>query len=197
MPPVPRRASRVVLLAPDSSFLLIKARSLEGPDQPGWWHVPGGGLDPGETPSQAARREVAEEVGLTLADVGPRRATRISEFTIEGRPYVQYESFFLVRVPARVDVDPAGWTDEEKSSTLAWRWWTRDELRTTTDAVYPVKLGGWLDAWTTPETAAPRRWLAAVRTAASTLGHWSRWRAATFGVALRLPSRPRLPRLLR
>lgn len=32
----------------------------------GQWALPGGRLDPGETPEQAARREMAEEVGLEL-----------------------------------------------------------------------------------------------------------------------------------
>ena len=32
--------------------------------QPGWWTLPGGGLDPGESPREAASREVHEETGL-------------------------------------------------------------------------------------------------------------------------------------
>ena len=33
---------------------------------PGLWGLPGGGIDPGENPSQAVTREVAEETGQTL-----------------------------------------------------------------------------------------------------------------------------------
>jgi putative (di)nucleoside polyphosphate hydrolase len=41
----------------------------ERTDIPGAWQFPQGGLDPGETPVEAAWREVAEETGLTKADL--------------------------------------------------------------------------------------------------------------------------------
>jgi len=120
--PIPRVAARVVLLDPSDAFLLIQAHDPFLADSPTWWHVPGGGLDPGETPEQGAIREIAEEVGIQLADVGPAVGLRTSRFQFGGLGYVQRETFFVVRLPARVDVDDAKWTEVERKSTLDWAW---------------------------------------------------------------------------
>lgn len=49
------------------SVLLI-CRAL--PPRAGQWSIPGGRLEPGETPCEAVAREVLEETGVTVRDVG-------------------------------------------------------------------------------------------------------------------------------
>lgn len=45
----------------DSSHVLLSLRR-----DIGWWNLPGGGLEPGETVDEALRREVREETGLEV-----------------------------------------------------------------------------------------------------------------------------------
>lgn len=55
----------LVLVRPGPSLLLTRrASTLRG--HPGQWALPGGRAEPGETPGAAARRELAEELGLQL-----------------------------------------------------------------------------------------------------------------------------------
>ncbi len=52
------------LIRDDRSRLLVQLRAEDGE-----WSLPGGALEPGETPAQAVRREVLEETGLHVRPV--------------------------------------------------------------------------------------------------------------------------------
>lgn len=52
--------------AADSAALILTRRSTALKNHPGQWALPGGRMEAGESPAQAALRELSEEVGLTL-----------------------------------------------------------------------------------------------------------------------------------
>ena len=58
------------LLERSGSYLFIK-QVKPGGAYPGTLHIPGGGIEPGETPLEAVRREVREEVGLDIEGFEP------------------------------------------------------------------------------------------------------------------------------
>lgn len=64
------------------------------------WSFPGGGLKRGETPEQAIRREIREELGCALAEV--RELGRIAE-TISGSPHRSHVFAAIVREAPRPD----------------------------------------------------------------------------------------------
>jgi 8-oxo-dGTP diphosphatase len=55
-----------VLVRDDDSFLLTSRP--EGKAYAGYWEFPGGKLETGETVEQALRRELQEEIGITIHD---------------------------------------------------------------------------------------------------------------------------------
>ena len=70
---VPRSADRAlvqvavgVLIRSDDSFLLTSRP--EGKAYAGYWEFPGGKLEVGETVAQALKRELQEEIGITIED---------------------------------------------------------------------------------------------------------------------------------
>lgn len=70
---VPRSADRQlvqvavgVLIRSDDSFLLTSRP--EGKAYAGYWEFPGGKLEVGETIAQALKRELQEEIGITIED---------------------------------------------------------------------------------------------------------------------------------
>jgi 8-oxo-dGTP diphosphatase len=64
-----------VLIRPDGAFLLTSRPP--GKVYQGYWEFPGGKVEPGETVEQALRRELLEEIGVTLGAVHPWRIERV------------------------------------------------------------------------------------------------------------------------
>lgn len=135
----PRIGARVLLLDANDRVLLIHACD---PHDRGhdWWELPGGGLDEGEEPVDAARREVAEETGILLPAVGRKLWIRESRFHYKGRDHHRIDHVFLARITdtaPKVALKP---TENEKAGLIERRWWSAAELRKTQDKLLPATL---------------------------------------------------------
>jgi 8-oxo-dGTP pyrophosphatase MutT (NUDIX family) len=139
--PVRRKVARVLLLDETGAVLLLSGRD---PDKPSasaqqFWFTPGGGAEAGESLEDAGRREVHEETGHVVGDLGPVRWRRETSFSFGGYAFEQDESYFVVRTQ-RFEVHPVAWTELERRSTTGWRWWPLEELCATDAVVYPAGL---------------------------------------------------------
>jgi len=131
---IERQAARLLVVTPEEQVLLLR---LEPSFRDPFWVTPGGGLDDGETFVDAARRELAEEVGRDDLPIGPCIWHRTVTFTWERWRVQQEERTFLVAAPGAfeaVTVHP----DEEPITGGAW--FAVPALRTLPEVVYPVGL---------------------------------------------------------
>lgn len=69
-------ATAGILFVNDGRVLLMK-RAASAADAPNTWGFPGGGIEPGESPEAAARRELQEECGFTYD--GPLEPLYVAE----------------------------------------------------------------------------------------------------------------------
>ncbi len=129
---VEREAARVIVLNSSGHVLLQEMEA----DSGRCWILPGGGLRPGESHRQAALRELAEEVGLRLVQVGPWVWTRTAEFTFRGIPYRQRERFYLIRSEV-FEFDHTGWEPIEREVVLGHRWWPIEAIAAAEETFWP------------------------------------------------------------
>ena len=92
-PDTARRAAALILLYPgiDGPSLALTVRRADLPHHPGQVSLPGGALDPGESPLAAALRETEEEIGVdpaSLRVIGPLSSlwVIVSNFLLQ--PYI-------------------------------------------------------------------------------------------------------------
>ena len=121
-----RPGVRLVVLDPDDRVLLFRVTDVDGGDAT-WWEAPGGGRRPGEAAADAARRELAEEVGAVGRSLVPLGDVHVRHTTLAGAALEKVEDLFAVRL-ADPTVDPTGWTTNEHRDIAEVRWWTRAEL---------------------------------------------------------------------
>ncbi len=140
-----RSSGRVLVTDPTGRALLLRGVDPARTGQPGFWWTPGGGIMNAETPAQAARRELWEEVGLRIGELGPVVLIRQATFPYDGQWYSGTETFFWIKAPANFAISPQAWDEVEHRVIQEIAWLAADEIRQVQEPVYPICLPELLD----------------------------------------------------
>lgn len=108
----------------DDAERLLLCRLSTGEVKPGWWTLPGGGLDFGEDPRAAVLRELSEETGLTGEIVSLATVESYARDAHEQFPH----RFQAVQIVYRLRVTGGTLRDEVEGSTDRVAWFTKTEL---------------------------------------------------------------------
>lgn len=139
-----RDIARALVFDPANRLLLIEYEAVrpidpEKPDALGFWFMPGGGLEPGETHEEACRRELSEEIGVADVVLGPCVAVCDGPFHLFRTPRYARERYFVVRLPSDV-VDTSRLAETEDNPVRGTRWWPLDELAASAERIEPAGL---------------------------------------------------------
>jgi ADP-ribose pyrophosphatase YjhB (NUDIX family) len=106
-----------------------------------FWVTPGGEIEAGEAPRDAAVRELHEELGLELAVRGPLY-TEANRFELAGEMRDNLDHWFVAHCSADAP-KMKGVTAEELAMMQEMRWWPAEEVAEAMAAgerVFPVDL---------------------------------------------------------
>jgi len=121
-----REAVRALVVDPHDRILMVR---FEFPDAGTRWALPGGGVEPGESHTDALRRELAEELGLEGVEIGPHVWDRLHVIPfIDGKWDGQRERIHLVRTPAFEPSPRLSWDELRAEYLFEVRWWRLHEL---------------------------------------------------------------------
>jgi 8-oxo-dGTP pyrophosphatase MutT (NUDIX family) len=143
LPIVERTAARLVVIDAADRILLLHVQDLSNPQAGTAWELPGGGMEADETFVDAATRELREETGLEIRPecIEAPRWRRQIEYVYRGECRHQRELVALVRIgessPSTYDSMRVG---AEKEDVIEARWWSIEQIRSSSERLYPRSL---------------------------------------------------------
>ena len=135
-----RETARILLTNSANEFFLLLTHFDPEVGLPPRWITPGGGIDEGETPIEAAVRELREETGISVSQevLGEKLGEIAGRWAWgDGQNHHTYVDHFYKLQVEDFELDDSGWTEDERRDVLEFRWWTLAELKATGEQIGP------------------------------------------------------------
>ena len=141
-----------MILDPCGAVLLVAAATAEGVP---YWFTPGGGIELGEDPDLATRREIAEETDIDVPTLGPVILRRRARLVFLGEYIEVDETFHAIRLEARPSVQHRQLEQYEADSFTGLHWLTPAEMRAQPYRIFPLCLPDLVEAFLGGAVHAP------------------------------------------
>ncbi|MED3663700.1 NUDIX domain-containing protein [Geobacillus stearothermophilus] len=124
-----RKCARAVIINERNEILLQQFEFRDVVGNKVLWVTPGGGIEENETPAEALKRELYEELGIVVDLLGGPIFQL--DVWIEGKQgyFISREIYYHVTIQSDTVLSIEHMTKNEKDTLKGLKWWSKDELQ--------------------------------------------------------------------
>lgn len=124
-----RKCSRAVIVNEFNKILLQKFEFKDVVGNKVLWVTPGGGVKENETPVEALKRELNEELGIVV-DIHDKPIFEM-DVLIEGKkgPFISREIYYKIAIQSDTILSIGNMTKNEKDTFIELKWWSKEKLQ--------------------------------------------------------------------
>ena len=123
-----RKSSRAIVLNKQNQIFLFRYTFDFFAEGESIWITPGGALDEGESFEDALKKELSEELGITLTERAPYVFYRTPLYELKNGETVRSEERFYLLHCTDEEFSYDGWSESETKRMTAGKWWSVEEI---------------------------------------------------------------------
>ncbi|MDE6189291.1 MAG: NUDIX domain-containing protein [Clostridia bacterium] len=129
-----RKSDKILLL----KYIDKKSKSTTNLED-GFWAMPGGGVEDGESFKEALTREIYEETGFRQLEISNCVLSRVVYLDLTEKADYYYERYYLVYTDEE-KLQDTNLTTLEKEVIKQYKWWSKEEIKINQKIIMPPNI---------------------------------------------------------